>query len=309
MSGPYDALDRIAQLIVLLVALFAFGNGAFMLFAPLDWYYAIPTVPATGPANTHFIADIGIAYLSSAAMLLYAAVNLKLRWMAALAGTLWLLAHGFLHIYELIVGICSPDRFVQDMPGVLGPPVLVLVALAILFARQKIAPAGLPKRAFLAAVDRMNPDESQYMHEVVGAPGHALEKFMHFMPASNHRERTSASLFAVARIGAVLVEDCGPCALTAARGSLTDGVPRDILNAALAGGSDLPEDEALAFRFGAAIARQDAELDTLGEEIEVRFGRTVRLELAMTAAMVRVYPVMKRGLGLAKACAATKLTV
>ncbi|MEO1170207.1 MAG: hypothetical protein AAFW97_15995 [Pseudomonadota bacterium] len=309
MSGPYDTLDRVAQIVIVLVALFAFANGAFMLLAPLDWYYAIPTVPPTGPANTHFIADIGLAYLSSAVMLGYAAWNPKMRWMAALAGTLWLLVHGFLHIYELIVGICSPDRFVQDIPGVLGPPVLVLVALAIFFARQSIAPAGLPKRLFLSVVDRMNPDESDYIHEIARAPGHALEKFMHFMPASDHREKVSVAMFAAARIGAVLVEDCGPCALTAARGSLADGVSPNILNAALAGGAGLPDDETLAFRFGAAIARQDADVDALGDEIEARFGRIVRLELAMTAALVRAYPAMKRGLGLTKACAATRLTV
>jgi hypothetical protein len=309
MSGPYDTLDRIAQIIVALVALFAFANGAFMLLAPLDWYYSIPTVPATGPANTHFIADIGLAYLSSAVILGYAAGNLKMRWMAALAGTLWLLVHGFLHIYEVIVGICSPDRFVQDIPGVLGPPVLVLVAVATLFARQKIAPAGLPKSMFLGIVDRMTPDESQYVHEIAKAPGHALEKFMHFMPASNHRHAATAAVLGATRIGAVLVEDCGPCALTAARGSLMDGVPRDIVNAALAGGDALPEDEALAFRFGAAIARQAPDADTLGEAIEARFGRIVRVELAMAAAMVRAYPAMKRGLGLTTACSATKLTV
>ncbi|MGJ8536003.1 MAG: hypothetical protein ACSHW2_02520 [Parasphingopyxis sp.] len=309
MSGPYDTLDRVAQIIIALVALSAFANGAFMLIAPLDWYYAIPTVPASGPANTHFIGDIGLAYLSSAVMLSYAAVNPKMRWMAALAGTLWLLAHGILHIYETIVGICSPDRFVQDIPGVLGPPVLVLVALAILFARQKIAPAGLPKRLFLGIIDRMTPGESQYVHEIARAPGHALEKFMHFMPASNHRHASSASVLGAARIGAVLVEDCGPCALTCAQGSLADGVSKETLNAALAGGSGLPDDEALAFRFGEAIARQGVDADMLGDEVETRFGRSVRLELAMAAAMVRAYPAMKRGLGLTKACSATALTI
>lgn len=309
MSGPYDAIDRVSQIAIALVALFALANGAFMLGAPLDWYYAIPTVPPTGPANTHFIGDIGLAYMSSAIMLGYAALNPKMRWMAALAGTLWLLAHGVLHIYEVVVGICSPDRFVQDIPGVLGPPVLVLAALAILFARQKVAPAGLPKSLFLRAIDRMAPGESRYVHEIAGAPGHALEKFMHFMPASNHRHAASASVLGAARIGAVLVEDCGPCALTCAQGSLAEGVPKDLLNAALAGGSALPGEEALAFRFGEAVARQSADADALGDKVETRFGRTVRVELALAAAMVRTYPAMKRGLGLTTSCTATRLTL
>lgn len=309
MSGPPDFLDRIAQIAVFLVALFALANGAYMLGAPLHWYYAVPTVPATGPANTHFIADIGIAYAVSGFILLYAAADIRFRWLAAVTGSLWLLLHGFLHIYELIVGICSPDRFLQDAPGVLGPPLIVLAAVAILIGRQRIAPAGLPKRMFLSIVDRLTPDESQYVHEIAAAPGRPLEKFMHFMPASNHRYIASEELVAAARIGASLVEDCGPCAMTSAQISLREGVSKAIVNAALAGGSDLPEDEKLAFDFGEAIASQSIEADQYGDAIEQRYDRTVRLELAMVAATSRVYPAMKRGLGLTTACSAMKLAV
>ncbi|QLC25454.1 hypothetical protein HFP57_10775 [Parasphingopyxis algicola] len=309
MTGPSDFGDRIVQALIWIAILFSALNGAFMLFDPLGWYYAIPTVRATGPANTHFIADIGIAYLGCAVILFYAVRNLRMRWLAALAGGLWLMAHGGLHLYELMAGICSTDRFLKDAPGTIGVPLMVLIAIATLFVRQRIAPIGLPKGLFLGIVDRMNPGESEYVHEIARAPGHALEKFIHFMPASNHRHAASAAMFAATRIGAVLVEDCGPCALTAAQGSRMDGVSRDMLNAALAGGDALPEDEALAFRFGEAIARQAPDVDTLGDDIEARFGRTVRVELAMVAAMIRVYPAMKRGLGLTKVCSATKLAI
>ncbi len=52
--------------------------------------------------------------------------------------------------------------------------------------------------------------------QVARAPGHAFEKLMHFMPSTMHRHEAPADLFHMARIGATLVEDCGPCALTAA---------------------------------------------------------------------------------------------
>jgi hypothetical protein len=48
---------------------------------------------------------------------------------------------------------------------------------------------------------------------------------------------------------------------------------------------------------------------TLGDAIQAKYGRTVRLELAMTAATVRAYPGMKRGLGLTTSCTLTKLEV
>lgn len=303
-----DALDRIAQILIAIAALFALFNGAFMLWDPYGWYQAVGTVKFTGPPNQHFIRDIGIAFLGSGVMLSYAAWYPSGRWMAALAGSLFLAAHGALHIYEVLTGICAQDIFWKDAPGVLGPPLMVWIALGILFGAQKIVPAGVPKRVFLAIGDKMAPDESTYMHEVAGAPGHAYEKFTHFMPASMHRYEAPADLFHMARIGATLVEDCGPCALTAARGALEHKVSRDVVNAALAG--DPPEgDLKMAFDFGQAIATQSPDAFALGDAIEAKHGRTTRLELAMTAAIVRAYPAMKRGLGLTKSCSITKLEI
>jgi len=305
MLGKPDALDRAVQGLLVLVALFAFANGAFMLWDPYIWYQTVPTVRFTGPANPHFIRDIGLAYLLCATMLSYAAGYPQGRWLAALAGNLWLSAHGAFHIWEVANGICSPDIFWQDAPAVLGPPLIVWIALGIMIMRQRIVPAGLPKRVVLRAMDQFSPGETAYLREVARAPGHAFEKLLHFMPATMHRHETPADLFHMARIGATLVEDCGPCAVTAAQGALRDGVDRDLINAALAGA--LHEgDLRTVFAFGAAIAGQADEALALGDVIEARYGRIVRLELAMTAATVRAYPAMKRGLGLTQSCAVTK---
>lgn len=308
-TGKPDALDRIAQFLVLAVGLFALLFGLFMIISPLDWYTAIPTVITTGPPNKHFIRDIGIAYASCGFILLYASVNIRMRWMAALAGGLWLSLHGVLHIYEVSVGICSPDVFVADAPGVLGPPILVFIAIGILFVRQRIAPAGLPKAAVMKAIDNLNPGESEYMKDVAAAPGHAFEKMMHFSPAANHRHAAPAALFHAARIGATLVEDCGPCAITAASGALADGLPRKQVNQMLAGGSALLADEKLCFDFGQAVATGSPEAFPLGDQIEAQHSRDVRFELAMSAAIVRSYPAMKRGLGLTKSCSLTPMEV
>ena len=64
-----------------------------------------------------------------------------------------------------------------------------------------------------------------------------------------------------------------------------------------------------AFDFGQAVVLHAEDAATLGDAIEAKFGRTVRLELAMTAATVRAYPAMKRGLGLGKPCALVPMQV
>jgi hypothetical protein len=306
--GRPDFGDRIAQLLVVLVALIAFANGLFMLVDPFDWYQALPTVKFTGPPNQHFIRDIGLAYLSCAALLGFAAVNIRMRWLAAFAGSLWLAMHGILHVWEVTNGICSTGAFLMDAPAVIAPPLLVWTALGILFARQRISPAGAPNFAYLQAVEQRTRGESDYIREIAAAPGGALEKFKHFQPATFHRHETPADLFHMARMGATLVEDCGVCALTCAEIALTDGVDRGLVNRALS--ANPPEgDLKTAFDFGHALASQSGDAFMLGDAIEAKYNRIVRLELAMTAATVRSYPAMKRGLGLTKTCSVMRLEV
>ena len=308
MMGRPTWIDRIAQALIALVAIFSLANGLFMLWDPFGWYLAVGTVKSTGPANFHFIRDIGIAYLVSACVLAFAAINPRMRWLAAFAGNLWLTFHGLLHIWEVTTGICSPGIFWTDAPGVLGPPLLVWIALGIMFARQRVTPAGVPNFAYMKVAESIAPGETEYLRDIAAAPGGALEAFKHFQSVTMHRHDAPADLFHMARIGATLVEDCGPCALTAAGGALADGVDRDLVNAALRG--DPPDGNLkTAFVFGAAIAQQSAEALTLGDAIEAEWGRTVRLELAMTAATVRAYPAMKRGLGLTRSCSLTRLEV
>jgi hypothetical protein len=306
--GKPDALDRLVQIMIALAALFCLANGGFMLWNPHGWYQWLPTVQATGAFNQHFIRDIAVAYISCGIVLGYAARFPSGRWLAALAGMLWLTMHGALHIWELLSGIGAQHVFWVDAPGVLGPPLLAWIALGILVARQRIAPAGIPKSMFLRAIDKLSPEESAYFHEVSNAPGNALEKLAHLMPATMHRYAAPADLFHMTRIGATLIEDCGQCALTAARGALSDGVPKDLINAALAS-KPLDGDRQIAFDFGQAIARQSTDASSLGDAIQAKFGRTIRLELGMTAATVRAYPGMKRGLGLSTSCSLTKLEV
>lgn len=138
MTGKPDTLDRIVQLLLLIAAITAVANGVFMLVKPLDWYVFVPTVVTTGPPNAHFIRDIGLAYIGSGLILLYAAANPVRRWRAAIVGGLWLTFHGLLHIYEVATGICGPATFWADAPAVLGQPALVIAALALLKARKRI---------------------------------------------------------------------------------------------------------------------------------------------------------------------------
>ena len=303
--GKLDALDRTAQALVAFAMLVALANGLFMLVRPLDWYGFVPTVPFTGPYNGHFVRDIGAAYLACGLMLGWALGDVRGRWLGLVAGGLWLAVHAGIHIYEVSVGICGPGIFWADAPGVLGPPLLILIVLGLMVGRRRIVPQGLPRWLVLPALKRLG--DMDYVDEIARAPGHAFDRYLAFVTATAHRHAASPAMFYAARIGATLVEDCGPCTMISARAALAEGVDRDIVNALLAGSQGLDADLATAFRFGQTIGMHSAEAAELGDAIEAIYGRVVRLELAMTASLVRGYPGLKRGLGLTQSCALTKL--
>lgn len=308
MWGKPDMLDRLAQALVAIAGLIALANGLFMLISPFGWYEAVGTVKASGPPNGHFIRDIGLAYLLSACLLLYAAINLPMRWGSALAGAGWLAAHGGLHVWEVTRGICSPTIFWQEAPGTLGPPLAALAGIGIMAARFRISPGPLPKSAFFREMDRLTLGLSPHIPDIASAPGFLAEKYQHFTPISLHRHAASAEQIDMARIGAVMAEDCGPCVLIAAHGALRGGMSRDAVNAVLAGNPhDGPGREALDF--GRAIALNLPEVAELGDAIEARHGRHVRTELTFAAAIARTHPAFKRGLGYAKSCSAVPLKV
>lgn len=302
MYGRFDATDRFVQLLIGFPALFSLLFGTYMLFEPYGWYEFVGTVKATGPANGHFIRDIGIAYIVSGLVLSFAALHPGLRWGAAIIGNLWLALHGILHIYEVIAGICSQDIFWRDAPGVLGPPAMVFLGLAIQLGRQRASPVPLPKPLFISMMQRLGKQSEPYIDNLSKAGGFMVEKFQHGIVPVGHRHHASAAQLHMACLGSTRMEDCGPCVEVSRRYAIAEGVEPARIQNALLGKPDTPED-ALAYNFGAAIASGDIDLACkLGDQIEEQWGQNVRTELTLGAASVRIFPAMKRGLGYASLC-------
>jgi alkylhydroperoxidase/carboxymuconolactone decarboxylase family protein YurZ len=268
----------------------------------------VGTVKATGPANAHFIRDIGLAYLLSAALLARCAWGPDVHWRSGLLGAGWLSLHGGLHIYEVSRGICSPDIFWKAAPGTVGIPLLALLGIALAVTDRRVLPSVLPPAMLLKAADKATNGMSPHLADIGKAPGGLARKYRDFLTLASHRHAASAQALSFATIAAELAEDCGPCALIAAKMALANGIPREAINAALAGNPP-PGAGAQAFAFGRAVSLGLTEADVLGDEIEQAYGRAVRTELAVAVAMARTHPTIKRGLGFAKSCSAVKLEI
>ena len=121
-----------------LMGVLAIGNGLFMLYSPVNWYFAVPGVTTTGPFNQHFIRDIGIIFLFLGAAFLTGAARPEFRIVLWGAASLWLCCHALFHFWEVAVGICGSSALVRDFPAV-TLPALIGVALTLWAIRDRRA--------------------------------------------------------------------------------------------------------------------------------------------------------------------------
>ncbi|MBO6717757.1 MAG: hypothetical protein JJ913_07370 [Rhizobiaceae bacterium] len=114
--------------LLIIIAIYQGANGALMLAAPELWYGIAPGVHDTGPLNTHFIRDIGLAFLAATAALLLA-LNEERRTAAVIAALVFLGGHAGLHIVEMFADGIGPADALRDIVLIVVPAFLPLAIL------------------------------------------------------------------------------------------------------------------------------------------------------------------------------------
>jgi len=84
--------------VLFLVAAWCGVTGLWLVISPAGFHAGIAGVSETGPLNTHFFRDVGLAFVVSALAL---GLGAWLRdWLVALVGVGFPLLHGGLHLIE-----------------------------------------------------------------------------------------------------------------------------------------------------------------------------------------------------------------
>jgi hypothetical protein len=123
--------------ILLILGLLHLITGLWMLADPMAWYAAIPGVVATGPANMHFIGDVGLAFMASGAGLMLGFGKGVRAAAFALAGSAFPALHALFHIWGWFAhGVpTAPNAAMSEFFGVVTVSALG-VAAAWLRMRQ-----------------------------------------------------------------------------------------------------------------------------------------------------------------------------
>lgn len=116
------------RVLALLLALYHGTNGLVMLLAPSFWYTVVPGVDATGPLNTHFVRDTGLAFLACAAAFAIFAQSRGSRYILFPA-LVFLGGHATMHLIGFVhsprPGLILIESMTVILPGLL--PIILIV--------------------------------------------------------------------------------------------------------------------------------------------------------------------------------------
>ena len=122
----------------LLAGILTLLNGAWMLFFPEAWYRDFPAgIPHTGPFNSHFIRDLGVAFIVIALAFAWCARYLNRSFPVHLGLTVFFTGHALIHVVELEVGRLPHSHWLIDTPGVFVPAVIMII-LAVPSVRRRL---------------------------------------------------------------------------------------------------------------------------------------------------------------------------
>lgn len=296
-----------ARLIVYACALILIATGLAMLMGGPLWYERTPGVMMTGPYNAHFVLDIGFAFLASGLVLGVGA------WTGArslmIAGLIWPALHAGLHVVGLVaMGPASLAALWTELFGVISP---VLVAGLALFRVPVLRPGfgGLYVQHWrIEGFERQWSYDASYLHEITEMAPDTLVRFQTFQGLAAYQGSAPPLLIAGATLGAILEEDCGPCAQLTVDMLLARGVSPSVINALIEGAFDsTQESAALGFRFAQALMRRDDAVQGLRHAVTSQYGQSAALAVAYAVLVTRSYPLLKRALGHGQACLRLKV--
>ncbi|MCH6258165.1 hypothetical protein MLD52_16505 [Puniceicoccaceae bacterium K14] len=144
--------------------------------------------------------------------------------------------------------------------------------------------------------------DASYLFDLLKASPSGFEKFVGFMPLSQHREAASAEAISIAHLIATQSADCGPCLELVKKMAIESGLSDEIIQSTLSNGDVLPDELKLVRSFAIAVLKDQALDPDLHTAMIEQFGESAVAELAITLATATVYPVLKRGLGKAVGC-------
>lgn len=130
MPETFSGLPLWRYALLLFMSALSAANGALMVLFPQPWYLCIANPARAAAYSAHFVVDVGTAYLTVAAALLWAALRPRHAYPLVAVALLFSALHAIHHVAEY-ASFGNPTRHVLiELLGIWGPVVLLGALLA-----------------------------------------------------------------------------------------------------------------------------------------------------------------------------------
>jgi len=153
-----------------------------------------------------------------------------------------------------------------------------------------------------AKMEKLTKESADWSRDLLDSSPKGAMAFALTMPMVRFEGTAPARLRQFARLGAIRAEDCGPCVRIEIRFARARHIADEDLRAALNGvDGALSGLDRAAYDFGHAIAA-NGDTATPRAVLLPEIGESGIADLTISAAAVRLFPALKRGLGHAQSC-------
>lgn len=160
----------------------------------------------------------------------------------------------------------------------------------------------LIKRMILGFGARYDYDVDYMLHMLEATPG-VMNSFNALSKLSSYRKVVSVNAHMAASLLGVLREDCGPCVQLTVDMAREAGMAPEQIEAVLTGDpAGMAADTTLGHRFASALLARSEDEDAAREAVRGAYGDAGVVELTLACQVIRLFPMIKTGLGYGKSC-------
>ena len=128
----------VAGVVLAVLALANLVAAVWALVTPVHWYANFPArVPDFGPANVHFVRDVGVSLLVMAVATAWAALRPSVRPPLVAMATLFFTLHALVHAFDTARGLVDARHWWIDLPTTYLPALLLLLITVSLRSGQR----------------------------------------------------------------------------------------------------------------------------------------------------------------------------
>lgn len=151
---------------------------------------------------------------------------------------------------------------------------------------------------------------TSYMEEIINVSEESYEVFENFLPMASFANKAPVDVINVARITAIINEDCGTCAQLYVDLAVEAGLDKDIVKEIVYNqGENLSDELKTLYNFTLAVSNNETIDTNLYDKVNKLYSREVLTEISLAIAATKVFPTIKRVLNYVESCSLVPIKI